>query len=57
MADNQSRRLPRGINFLLGGTVVAIGFMLFAVLGGSFDLSIGGAPSVRIDDAMAAATK
>lgn len=47
------RRLPRGFNFLLGGTVVAIGLMLFAILGDSFDLSIGGAPSVRIDGPVA----
>ena len=49
MAFN-NRRLPRGINFLLGGTVVAIGFVLFALLGGDgFGISLGGAPDVRID--------
>jgi uncharacterized membrane protein YccF (DUF307 family) len=47
------RRLPRGINFLLGGTVVAVGFLLFAIVGGTFDFSIGGAPNVRIDGPMA----
>ncbi|MGB3690999.1 MAG: hypothetical protein WBA02_17060 [Jannaschia helgolandensis] len=49
MARILPRRLPRGINFLLGGIVVAVGFIMFALLGGSFDLGVGGAPEVRIE--------
>ncbi|SDZ39843.1 hypothetical protein SAMN05444004_1137 [Jannaschia faecimaris] len=49
MAYQSYRRLPRGINFLLGGTVVAIGIAVFVLLGGSLDFAVGGAPSVRID--------
>lgn len=45
-----NRRLPRGINFLLGGTAVALGFVLFALLGGDgIGISLGGAPDVRIE--------
>lgn len=44
------RRLPRGLNFLLGGTVVAVGVLIFALVGGRFDLGIGSAPPVRIDE-------
>ena len=54
MAPFSARRLPRGINFLLGGTVVAIGFVLFALLGGGFGISIGAAPAVRIDQPLVA---
>ncbi|WP_179379985.1 hypothetical protein [Jannaschia marina] len=50
MAAHSSRRLPRGINFLLGGTIVAVGFALFFVFGGSFNLAVGAAPDVRIDE-------
>lgn len=50
MASPVKRRLPRGINFLLGGTIVAVGFVAFAILGGSFDFGLGSAPPVRIDE-------
>lgn len=49
MASHPDRRLPRGINFLLGGTVVALAVAIFLLFGGSFDLGVGGAPDVRID--------
>ena len=39
-----SRRRTRGVNFLLGGTVVAIAFVAFLVLGGQVDFGLG-APS------------
>ena len=41
-------RRTRGVNFLLGGTLVAIGFLSFAVLSGQFDFGFG-VPDVRID--------
>ncbi len=49
MAHPVRRRLPRGINFLLGGTIVALGFVVVALVGGTFDFGIGAAPAVRID--------
>ncbi len=49
MAHPAIRRLPRGFNFLLGGTVVAVGFVVIAIFGGAFDVGLGSAPSVRID--------
>ncbi|MCK0166617.1 hypothetical protein MWU52_03540 [Jannaschia sp. S6380] len=55
MPSHSIRRLPRGINFLLGGSVVAAGFILFAILGGSIDFRIGGTPDVRIDGPVATA--
>lgn len=55
MPSHSYRRLPRGINFLFGGSVVAIGFVLFAMLGGSLDFGIGGTPHVRIDAPIATA--
>ena len=54
MAPFSARRLPRGINFLLGGTVVAIGFVVFALVGGGFGFKVGTAPAVRIDQPMVA---
>ena len=56
MAHPANRRFPRGINFLLGGTVVAIGFIVFAIVGGSFSFGLGSAPSVRIDSPAGAAS-
>lgn len=53
MARIMPNRLPRGINFLLGGIVVAVGFIMFALLGGSLDLGVGGAPDVRIESTVA----
>lgn len=49
MAQHSYRRLPRGINFLLGGTAVALGVALLVLFGGSLDFGIGTAPQVRID--------
>lgn len=49
MASQSYRRLPRGINFLLGGTAVALAVAVFLLFGGSFDFAVGGAPDVRID--------
>ncbi|WGH78650.1 hypothetical protein [Jannaschia ovalis] len=43
------RSRTRGINFLLGGTLVAVAFTAFLAFGGSLDLGIG-APKVRIDE-------
>ncbi|CTQ34053.1 hypothetical protein [Jannaschia rubra] len=51
MAHSASHRRPRGINFLLGGTVVTVGVLLYTMFGGPLDFSMGGAPSVRIDQA------
>lgn len=53
MAQPAFRRLPRGLNFLLVGTVIAAAFVVFAVVGGAFDFGIGSAPSVRIDTPVA----
>lgn len=41
-------RRTRGINFILGGILVASVFIVFSLLGGQFDLGVG-APEVRID--------
>lgn len=49
MAQSQSKRLPRGINFLLGGSVVAVSLFLLAMVSGTIDIGVGGAPDVRID--------
>ncbi|MGB3406893.1 MAG: hypothetical protein WBA67_05305 [Jannaschia sp.] len=38
----------RGINFLLGGTLVAVCFIGYSVLSGQLDFGFG-APDVRID--------
>lgn len=51
MARFSFRRFPRGINFLLGGSVVGLGVLLFILAGGSLDLGLG-APDVRIDQAV-----
>ncbi|MEM9798304.1 MAG: hypothetical protein AAF919_17565 [Pseudomonadota bacterium] len=52
MSDSAEDR-PRGLNFLLGGTVVAACFLAYAVLGGGFEFG-GTAPDVRIDRPLAA---
>ncbi|WP_371153894.1 hypothetical protein [Jannaschia sp. 2305UL9-9] len=41
-------RRTRGINFLLGGILVACVFIAFSLLGGDFDLGMG-APEVHIE--------
>ncbi|CUH39055.1 hypothetical protein JSE7799_01774 [Jannaschia seosinensis] len=43
------RRLPRGINFLLGGVIVAATLVGAAVISGVVDLGLGGAPDVLIE--------
>ena len=43
------RRRPRGVNFLLGGTFVALALLLGGVAMGVVDLGGFGAPQVRID--------
>lgn len=47
MASSAPRR-TRGINFILGGTLVAVVFLGFAVLSGQLDFGFG-VPDVRID--------
>ncbi|WP_175484773.1 hypothetical protein [Jannaschia pohangensis] len=47
------RRLPRGINFLLGGIVATICILGVVLSTGGFGFKIGGAPSVQIEDAAA----
>lgn len=42
------RRRTRGLNFLLGGTLVAAGFIAFSLLSGQVDFGFG-VPDVRID--------
>ena len=44
------QRRPRGLNFLLGGSVVAIAVLVYLAVGGEIDLGGLGAPQVRIDD-------
>ena len=45
-----TKRRPRGVNFLLGGTVMAICMLGGAFMAGVLDVGIG-APAVRIDAA------
>ncbi|MFO6463351.1 hypothetical protein ACK8OR_03075 [Jannaschia sp. KMU-145] len=45
-----AKRRTRGINFILGGTLVAALFTAFLAVGGSLDVGLG-APEVRIDTA------
>ncbi|GIT95888.1 hypothetical protein JANAI62_25110 [Jannaschia pagri] len=46
--DNFGSRRPRGVNFILGGTLVACAFLAFSLFSGQVDLGIG-VPDVRID--------
>ena len=41
-------RRPRGLNFLLGGAVVAAGMLGYLAVGGQIDLGGYGAPQVLI---------
>jgi len=51
------RRLPRGINFLLGGVVATVAVLALVLSTGGFNINIGGAPDVRIDAAAAMDTR
>ncbi|WP_308915114.1 hypothetical protein [Jannaschia sp. LMIT008] len=48
---------PQGLNFLLGGFSVAVVVVLYLVLAGPLDLSLYGAPQVRIDAPAVTVTK
>ncbi len=49
MADGSDRRLPQGVDVLLGGTAIAVCIAVLALFAGAFDIAGGGAPPVRID--------
>lgn len=51
MALHSAPVRSRGVDFLLGGVFVAVCFVAFAIAGGGIDFGLGGAPSVRIDEA------
>ncbi|KIT15977.1 hypothetical protein [Jannaschia aquimarina] len=56
MSDQSHPRLhwPRGLNFLLGGVVVAAIGLGVLLLAGPVDLGLFGAPDVRIDAPLSA---
>ena len=49
-SPRRRRRLPRGVNFILGGLLVAAGAIVYSVLAGPIDLGGFGAPDVLIGD-------